>query len=50
MVQTGATTVGWKTAVRTITLNSTMIMKLVAVTSIPKLVVCTLAQLKEAVD
>ena len=50
MVQTGATTAGWKTAVRTVILNSTMIMKLAAVTSIPKLVTCMLAQPKEAAD
>ena len=50
MVQTGVTTAGWKTAVRTVALNSTMIVKLVTVTSIPKLVTCTLAQLKEAAD
>ena len=50
MVQTDATTVGWKTAIRIVTLNSAMIMKLAVVTSIPKLVMCTLAQLKEVVD
>ena len=50
MVQTSATTAGWKTAVRTVALNSTMIVKLAAVTSIPKLVTCMLAQLKEAAD
>ena len=50
MVQTSATTVGWKTAVRTVVLNSTIIVKLAAVTSIPKLIVCMLAQPKEAAD
>ena len=50
MVQTGATTAGWKTAVRTVALNSTMIIKLATVTLIPKLVTCMLAQLKEAAD
>ena len=50
IVQTGATTVGWKTAVRTVVLNSTIIVKLAAVTSIPKLIVCMLAQPKEAAD
>ena len=50
MVQTSVTTVGWKTAVRTIALNSAMIMKLAAATSTPKLVACMLAQLKEAAD
>ena len=41
---------GWKTAVRTVTLNSAMIVKLAAATSTPKLVTCMLAQLKEAAD
>ena len=50
MVQTGATTAGWKTAIRTVALNSTMIVKLAAVTLIPKLVIYILAQLKEAAD
>ena len=50
MVQTSITTAGWKNAVKTITLNSAIIIKLTAVTSTPKLVVCTLAQLKEAAD
>ena len=50
MAQTSVTTAGWKTAIRTVALNSAMIIKLAAVTSTPKLVVCMLAQLKEAVD
>ena len=50
MVQTSATTAGWKTAVRTVALNLTIIVKLATVTSIPKLVICTLAQPKEAAD
>ena len=50
MAQTSITTAGWKTAVRTIALNSAIIMKLAAVTSTPKLVICMLAQLKEVVD
>ena len=50
MAQTSVTTAGWKTAIRTVALNSAMIIKLAAVTSTPKLVVCMLAQLKEVVD
>ena len=50
MVQTSATTAGWKTAVRTVALNSAMIIKLAAVILTPKLVACMLAQLKEVVD
>ena len=50
MVQTNTTTAGWKTAIRTITLNSAMIVKLAAVISTPKLVIYILAQPKEAAD
>ena len=50
MVQTSATTAGWKTAIRTVALNSAMIVKLAAVISTPKLVTCMLAQPKEAAD
>ena len=50
MVQTNTTTAGWKTAIRTVALNSAMIMKLAAVTSTPKLIMYMLAQPKEAAD
>ena len=50
MVQTGTTTIGWKTVIRTVALNSAIIMKLAAVTLIPELVIYMLVQLKEAAD
>ena len=50
MVQTSIITAGWKTAIRTVALNSAMIVKLAAATSTLKLIMCMLAQLKEAVD
>ena len=50
MAQTSVITAGWKTAVKTVALNSAIIIKLTTVTLTLKLVACMLAQLKEVMD